>query len=217
MPAKLHVFPPVRRFVQSLVEAPAPPGFRNPYSSACAAHNLTVFMSNRDRLDRTLLLLGEAPGYRGAAITGVPFASLSVLLDDWQDPWGIFGSASGFESPEGAAYRREATATIFWRVLSGCLGDAPPPLTWNAVPFHPHGAAAYTNRRLLVREVTLGSAWLDALLGLFPNVEPVAVGRSADEALSALGIRHVRVRHPSHGGAREFEAGLKMLDWAGGV
>ena len=199
---------PVREFVDGLTRAKVPPGFHNPYVREEAAHNLGLFLTRRDMAARTVLLVGEAPGYKGALCSGVPFASVDIVTRPG-DPWQAFGTTAGYMMPEWTRYRREATATITWKALAECFGDAPIPLTWNAVPFHPHDGIGPGNRSLAKAELVLGYSWLEWLLDLFPNVLPVAVGHRADEALKALGVGHRAVRHPSYGGKADFVSGLR--------
>jgi uracil-DNA glycosylase len=102
----------------------------------------------------------------------------------------------------------EATATLVWRHLPPALPA--PPLTWNAFPFHPHPVGdGMANRRLTAAEVVEGAPYLRLALDLYPGVRPIAVGRVAALALARLGVAPLAVlRHPAHGGARAFAAGL---------
>jgi uracil-DNA glycosylase len=129
-----------------------------------------------------ILLVGEAAGYRGARVSGVPFTSERQLT-------GV-GPA-------------EATATIVHRVL-GELGLEEHVLLWNVVPTHPHrqGQPA-SNRRPTAREIDAARPFLE---GLAAGRCVVPVGRVAEAALGIEGIRH-----PSHGGAAAFRAGLARL------
>jgi uracil-DNA glycosylase len=52
---------------------------------------------------------------------------------------------------------------------------------------------------------------LRSLLALLPAAKPYAVGRVAQRALAALGLEVPYIRHPSHGGKRQFAAGLAAL------
>lgn len=201
----------VREYVRLLVETSAPPHLSNPYRSRSAARNLSIFLSRRDPSAKTILLVGEAPGYRGAAVSGVPFASLSTLGDAWGDPWESFGPTAGYWVPASAQFRREATATIVWQVLARLFGSIPLPLTWNAVPFHPFGSSLQSNAPLSKRDLAIGQPWIEALLELFPHVLVVAVGARADDALNAIGIEHRAVRHPSRGGKVGFVDGLTAI------
>jgi uracil-DNA glycosylase len=140
----------------------------------------------RDYLERRaeapILLVGEAAGYRGARVSGLPFTSERQLT---------------------GAGPAEATATIVHRVLSE-LGIEEDVLLWNVVPTHPHrpGEPA-SNRRPSAEEI---AAALPFLAELAVGRQVVPVGRVAEAALEIEGIRH-----PSHGGATAFRNGLAQL------
>ena len=124
-----------------------------------------------------LVLVGEAAGYRGARVSGIPFTSERQLT---------------------GAGPAEATATIVHRVLAR-LGVEDEVLLWNVVPTHPGDASS--NRRPTRAEVDASAPFLRELA---VDRVPIAVGRLAAAALDAP-----YVRHPSHGGAAEFERGLR--------
>ena len=128
------------------------------------------------RRGASLLLVGEAAGYRGARVSGIPFTSERQLT---------------------GAGPAEATATIVHAVLTE-LGIEDDVLLWNVVPTHP--GTASTNRRPTRQEIEGG---LPFLLELARGRRTIAVGRVA---YAALGGPYVR--HPSHGGARSFRAGV---------
>jgi uracil-DNA glycosylase family 4 len=129
------------------------------------------------RRDVRVVLVGEAAGYRGARVSGIPFTSERQLT----------GSGPA-----------EATATVVHRVLAA-LGVEGEVLLWNVVPTHP--GTELSNRRPTRREVEAGSPFLAELMR---GRRTIAVGRLAAEVLEAP-----YVRHPSHGGAGAFEAGLR--------
>jgi hypothetical protein len=123
--------------------------------------------------DAGIVLVGEAAGYRGARVSGVPFTSERQLTGC------------------GAA---EASATIVHRVL-GELGIEEDVLLWNVVPTHPHEPGRpYTNRRPSRIEVDVSFRFLE---GAARGRRLIAVGRLAEEVTGAP-----YVRHPSHGGAK---------------
>jgi hypothetical protein len=107
---------------------------------------------------------------------------------------------------------RESTATIVWQCLAEYFAEAPIPLTWNAVPFHPWQGHVDSNASLSHQSLNLGQPWVEKMLDLFPNARPVAVGVRACEALCELEVEHDKVRHPSRGGKAEFAAGLLRVN-----
>src|SRR4051812_15519948 len=132
-----------------------------------------------ERGDAEVLLVGEAAGYRGARVSGIPFTSERQLTGT--------GPA-------------EASATIVHRVLAE-LGIEEDVLLWNVVPTHPHEPdRPYTNRRPSRDEVESALPFLE---GVARGRRVIAVGRLAQEVTGAP-----YVRHPSHGGAAAFREGL---------
>jgi uracil-DNA glycosylase len=153
----------------------------NQYASSLALRKrLSDYLARRAEAE--ILLVGEAAGYRGARVSGLPFTSERQLT---------------------GAGPAEATATIVHRVLEE-LGIGETVLLWNVVPTHPHrpGEPA-SNRRPTATEIAAARPFLDELA---PGRHVVPVGRVAEAALGIEGIRH-----PSHGGAAAFRAGLAQL------
>jgi uracil-DNA glycosylase len=115
------------------------------------------------RRDAEVVLVGEAAGYRGARVSGIPFTSERQLT----------GSGPA-----------EASATIVHRVLAS-LGVEDEVLLWNVVPTHP--GTESSNRRPTREEVEAAAPFLDELTR---GRRPIAVGRLAAEALDAPYVRH---------------------------
>jgi uracil-DNA glycosylase len=134
------------------------------------------------RAEAPLLLVGEAAGYRGARVSGIPFTSERQLA---------------------GAGPAEASATIVRRVLAE-LGLEEETLCWNVVPTHPHlPGRPDTNRRPAREEVVASRTFLDELAR---GRRVVAVGRLAEHSLGPPAVRH-----PSRGGAALFRTQLVEL------
>lgn len=157
-----------------------------------------------------ILLVGEAPGYRGAAVSGVPFVSTEILEGCRVDPWNAFGPDKGYLIPDGAPHRSEATATMVWQGLFETCAALPFPLTWNAVPFHPAGTTAESNSAVRRADISIGKPYIEWMLEFAPNAIVLGVGRAAQEALMRLGHDAQGVRHPSRGGKAEFLKGVAI-------
>jgi len=137
------------------------------------------------RAEAPILLVGEAAGYRGARMSGLPFTSERQLT----------GSGPA-----------EATATIVQRVLVE-LGLADRVLLWNLVPTHPHRAERPDSNRPPTRaEIAAARPLLETLAA---GRCVVAVGRLAERQLGKPAVRH-----PSHGGATAFRRGLERALFA---
>lgn len=183
-----------------------PYGYERPFS-AQRRHNLQTYLTWMALQQPTLLLIGEAPGYRGCRLTGIPFTSPHILAD--------FGArflpgSSPFQSvAEWPDIVREASATIVWQTIGSWQ---PLPLLWNIFPFHPHQPdRPQTNRTPTACEIATGRPFLDHLRSIFPQTQVVAVGKKAAHALASWDVDHTAVRHPAHGGARQFQAALNRL------
>ena len=115
------------------------------------------------KADAPTVLVGEAAGYRGARVSGLPFTSERQLTGT--------GPA-------------EATATIVHRVLAE-LGLEEEVLLWNVVPTHP--GTNRSNRRPTRPEINAG---LPFLAELAHGRRLIAVGRVAHAVLGGPYVRH---------------------------
>ena len=154
--------------------------YRHGDGAASRRARLAAYLGAKE--EASLLLVGEAAGYRGARVSGIPFTSERQLSG--RDPC-------------------ELSATIVHAVLAE-LAIEEDTLLWNVVPTHPHlRGRADTNRRPTRAEADASRPFLDRLAR---GRRVVAVGRLAQAALAAP-----YVRHPSHGGAAAFRAGLLTI------
>ncbi len=203
----------VRAFVARLAQRPVALDCTNPYSDPALARNLERYLEAtwRDPAYRGLLLVGEALGYRGGVHTGIPFSSGAIYEQATGDaaahPF-LAALAPRLELHNAVA---ESTASIVWRYLAG---QRELPLFWNAFPWHPcRPAAPQSNRKPRAAEVDEGAARLRDLVALFRPARIAGVGRAGQELAQTVFPEQevVYLRHPSHGGAREFARGMDRL------
>jgi len=176
--------------------------------SDAAADFSTSAAERRDRLlvhlkrvaDGDLVVVGEAPGWRGARQSGVPFTSAGTV--------GLEGSSEG-------------SATVVHDVL-GSLGITDRVLLWNAFPLHPHRAGSpRTNRTPTASELAVG---IEPLRIATADRRIICVGNSARASVEGLlglavfGVdeaspssQAVAVRHPANGGTKEFRRGVAAV------
>lgn len=202
----------IRALVAELEALPTTEDLFNPYTppanpgAVIRRENLTRYLAELQPFEPEIMLVAEAPGYRGCRLSGVPVTSERILLRG-VEKWGLFGAGYRATSgqPGGVS---EMTATILWNALVEHVDR--PPLIWNTVPLHPHRPGEpQSNRTPRVPELRLGQPFIEAAMRLFPIRMVLAVGRKAERALTELGIAHFPLRHPSQGGKADFVAGLR--------
>ncbi|WFA08282.1 uracil-DNA glycosylase [Tissierella sp. Yu-01] len=201
----------LKRFIEELAAIEVTPNVYNQYSyeydeSAIRRNNLYIYLTQMKKLKPSMLLVGEAPGYRGCRLTGVPFSSEYILMNNINDI-DIFGVEKGYRLIcDKDKLIKEATATIIWDTLIQYDIKA---LGWNAFPFHPHKEGNYeSNRTPLKKELTIGEKPLLQLIEIFNIKNIVAVGNKAEESLNKLGLNCIKVRHPAQGGKNDFVRGI---------
>ena len=156
-----------------------------------------------------LVLFGEALGFRGGRFSGIAFTSERQLAgpDGRRLPWAT-------DPPFRATSRNpdlfvEPSGSVVWDALGG---QAQGKLLWNVFPWHPYGSRGpLSNRTPERRLVAANPHVLEALLGDLNGARLVAVGRTAQGALAALGVEAPAVRHPAHGGAEVFRRQIRAL------
>jgi uracil-DNA glycosylase len=154
----------MRSFISRLVSArigETTNFYRDGEGAALRTERLAAYLEARRA--SWLLVVGEAPGYRGTRVSGIPFTSERQLTG--------CGPA-------------EASATIVHRVLAE-LGLADAVLLWNAVPTHP--GTATSNRAPSRAEIEVGRVFAAELAR---GRRVVAVGRVAHTALGGDYVRH---------------------------
>jgi uracil-DNA glycosylase len=210
--SKLPSYRPLHRFLELLREGKGPSVF-NPWTQR---DELNDGMHNGPearwlRLRSHLLtpaariLLGEAAGYQGCHVSGIPFTSERMIMAGAVPRIASGGERLSLRTRPWS----EPSATVVWKTLHA-LGIERDTVLWNAFPWHPHlPRKPHSNRTPTPLERASGAAVLRAMLQMFPTAKLFAVGRHAEKALGDLGVDATPVRHPSMGGARLFEQGLR--------
>lgn len=204
----------ISTFVEGLSAVAAGPGRNNFFDDTCPGNaqrrrNLEIYLHEMQDRSPKVLLLGEAPGFRGMRITGVPFTN-RTMFEGPANSFGLFGPGKGYGLPvEAVGVASEPTATVMWEVLA----ELPfLPLLWSACPWHTHlPGRPNSNRTPSSAEADLGTPFWQALTQLFPIETVVAVGNVAHRSLLRSGLDAPKVRHPAHGGRSGFKRGLEEL------
>lgn len=199
----------VSMFIRALADAEVGESAFNQYLHPTRRSNLHLYLTDMLSRKPSTLLVGEAPGYQGSRLTGVPFMSEHILLNGIESI-GMFGAHRGYVKTDEYPDRiwKEPSATIVW----GALGNIPDPrqlpLIWAAFPFHPHAGDPHTNRAPTSQELEIGRPFLHDLIDIFGIKNLIAVGNQAHKTLGIMGYDVPKVRHPSHGGKNDFIKGL---------
>jgi hypothetical protein len=169
--------------------------------------NLRKYLKTMYSINPEILFVGEAPGYRGARFSGVPFICESLFGDERIRRF--LGDIKFNRTWNGNKPMDELTAKAIWEAVE-IIGR--PVLFWNIFPFHLHKPGSpLTNRNPGKKEIFKGIIFLRELLKIFKSVKfVIAVGRKAQEGLSYLGINSLYVRHPANGGKKKFLSGINL-------
>lgn len=204
----------IEDFVDRLAAVQTGPGCNNFFDSGAPGNtvrrqNLAIYLREMQDRSPDVLLVGEAPGFRGMRITGVPFTN-RTMFGGAPNRLGLFGPDKGYVLPADAAgVAAEPTATVMWEVLAE-LDFLP--LLWSACPWHTHQPGRpQSNRTPTAAEADLGSPFWQALADIFGISTVVAVGNVAHRSLQRSGFDAPKIRHPAHGGRSGFKRGLEEL------
>ncbi|NND71398.1 MAG: uracil-DNA glycosylase [Rhodothermales bacterium] len=148
---------------------------------------------------RQTLILAEAPGPWGCRFTGIPITSEEEI---GRSEFPIKATICTQGPP-----RKEYSSGIFWRVLESHHERF---FTWNAVPFHPHKVGMTDSIRTpTITELRECAVITRLVLDICVPSRILALGRRAEKQLTILGAEAEYIRHPSQGGAKAFEKGMR--------
>lgn len=201
----------IERFIDNLSNFKCSDTINNIYhpnssNSQLLRDNLKLYFLQILASSPECLLVGEAPGYKGCRLTGIPFSSERVLNDH---PF-FKDQNYSLNSPD-SILESEISATILWEGLANHSSDSMP-LLWNIFPFHPHKPGNIrSNRTPNAEELKAGKGFLDELLRIFSIQRVAAIGRSAESMLDKHPLFRGYIRHPAYGGKSQFISGLKRI------
>lgn len=175
--------------------------------------NLQRYLHDMAGRQPKVLLVMEAPGYRGCRLTGIPVTSRKIMLEGVPE-LELFGTDQGYSNTDDAGFETvygEQSATIVWSTLAELKQV---PLIWNTYPFHPHKPSQpRSNRRPRKPETDTGANFLRYIIRFYKPEVIIAVGNVAHNTMTGMGVNCVKVRHPAQGGKADFVSGLhKLLD-----
>ena len=179
----------------------------NPYNNSYAVDNLRLYFKYVfNQKGKRILLVGEAPGYKGCGITGIPFTSGRIFHDLHHPLLRYLKDKITLPFIES-----ENTAKIVWEYLTA---KNLTPLFWNSFPFHPHDKGnKISNRTPTKQEIEFGSDILKELSNIYQPDVIAGIGRKGAAALSHVfpGQSIKYIRHPSRGGKTKFIEGINTI------
>ena len=199
----------ISEFIQKLQSHDDTAIVSNPYLITSIANNLRVYLDSMlKQKGKRILLVGEAPGYKGCKITGIPFTSGDVFETIEHPFLKKIRKKITLKNIE-----KENTASIVWRYLAT---KEITPLFWNSYPYHPHPQDDKNkNRAPKAQEIEQGVVYLRGLKELFKPKVIAGIGNSGVKCakLAFPEWEVFYIRHPSFGGKADFIKGMdKLLD-----
>lgn len=181
----------------------------NPYRDETKLENLKRYIELAfEQSGPRVLLVGEAYGFKGGRLTGIPFSS-GKLFDEVDHPFLRQLKPKIELNPD--TLTAENTASIVWRYL--CSQNTVP-LFWNSFPYHPHPSRIQKkNRAPLKAEIEEGLELLQMLMDVYQPDAIAGLGRKGTDCLQkAFPDQDIRyIRHPSYGGKSDFIDGMNRL------
>ena len=199
----------IDNFINGLQQEKNTSEYTNQYSNQTknyesAANNLKLYLNNIYTRKPEHIFIGESPGYRGCRITGIPFTSEYILVNNK-----LFGVNNGYKIVNENNLHKENTATIIWQYFEK---SKLVPFFWNAFPFHPHKIEnTESNRKPSRHELDIGKMCLKKLTTIFNVRHFVSIGKIANKILNETNIDNICIRHPSNGGKNDFILGMNKL------
>ncbi|MGH1461093.1 MAG: uracil-DNA glycosylase [Neptuniibacter sp.] len=179
----------------------------NPYREEYKLENLKRYLDLIfSQSGPKILLVGEAPGFKGCRLTGIPFSSGNIFSEIAHPFLQQLKPVIQLDQIEA-----ENTAAIVWRHL---LNHQTVPLFWNSFPFHPHPSRIQKkNRAPNKAEIDEGAEYLNILVSAYKPDVMAGLGRKGMESVKRVlpDETIAYIRHPSYGGKADFCKGIDTL------
>lgn len=205
----------IRLFINELSKEKSTPILTNVYSpefpqSEICRENLYNYLHRIKNNNSKVMLIGEAPGYRGCRLSGIAFTCEDNFTKDIIPE--IMGKDLEYKIYSNGNPKKEFSASTVWPILEiwyEIYGYVP--LLWNICPFHPHSKdSVMSNRTPKKKEIERGIKYFLELVDIFDIQHIGCIGRKSEETIQK--IRNVNIkylRHPSCGGKKDFEKNME--------
>jgi len=190
------------KFLNLLKERESSDTVCNQYKDKEILNNLKLYLQFLLENKHDVILIGEAPGYRGCKITGIPFSSGNIIKESKHKMFQELRNKIKIRQ-----VIAENTAKIFWDFIE----NKNLPILWNAFPFHPHEKfKPNTNRKPTKSEIKEGEKYLLMIYELFKPKKICSLGKVGEAILKNIfpDKEIIYIRHPSYGGKAEFIKGM---------
>ena len=193
--------------INKLKQRPSSENVFNPYQNETVANNLKLYFEYLYSTNqKEVLLIGEAPGYAGCRITGIPFTSGDLFRNSNLEIFKSLNPNIFLDKIEG-----EKTATIVWEYLKN---KEELPIFWNSFPFHPFNVnKPNSNRTPTNEEIIEGKFYIQELIEIFNPKLIASIGRKGEKILKNIypneDIEYIR--HPSNGGKQDYIKGMNKI------
>jgi len=190
----------IQQFIAKLQKIPNSATVSNPYLNPVKAKNFSIYLTYMLQSKPKHLLVGEALGHLGGALSGIPFTD-ELRLTISEDKKYLPLQQNGYQIVSTTPHK-EASATVIWESF---LEKSYFPVLWNIFPIHPHEYDnPKSNRMPTAKEISMYSYFVTDLMELIPSINQVfALGRTAERKLNQMGIPASYIRHPSFGGVQK--------------
>lgn len=188
----------IKEFIRKVQDRKSTSEVDNIYKNkSIQLENITKYINFYAEKKPNYLLVGEAPGYKGCGITGIPFVdemtikTNKFLIDEIQL------SAKGNQE--------ESSSKIIWQKFNKEIVEKKI-MFWNIFPFHPHKEGSKeSNRTPNSKELLEGKVYFDELLRLLELKKENVYCIGMSSFLTIFNeVPTNYLRHPSFGGKNLF-------------